>query len=318
MSSILRWSGRLAWLGVILVTGWAWRTPAVAFVPDWQGLGLAHTAGRVFSSPGSVALTLDVYQPESAAKGPGTSRLRPAIVFVHGGSWMGGSMTAARLDPRLAQQGLVVFAIDYRLARPGAPSWPAAVGDIREAIRWVRRHSQEFGIDPARVGLVGQSSGGHLAAMVAALPESRGPDGVSSRVQAVVSFYGPTDLTRLMQSRRLTHEPACVLLGAEAGTAADIATAASPIEYVTADDPPTLLIHGSDDDWVPLDQSVKLTSALAMAGIPHRLIVVEGARHGFETLIESPGRRDLLPEILAFLQNAWNISSVAFGEKVGG
>ena len=108
-------------------------------------------------------------------------------------------MTAFRYDSRnavvrLAQRGMVVFAIDYRLARPGSPSWPAVVDDLREAVRWVRRHSGEFGVDPGRIAVMGQSSGGHLASLLATLPDEPGPDGVSSRVQAVVSFYGPSDL----------------------------------------------------------------------------------------------------------------------------
>jgi acetyl esterase/lipase len=211
----------------------------------------------------------------------------------------------------LAQQGLAVFAVDYRLARPGSPGWPAALGDLRAAVRWVRRHSEEFGIDPARIAIMGQSAGGHLAALIGTAPEERGPDGVTSRVQAVVSFYGPCDLTGLMTARRLTHEPVRVFLGDAASAPADHAVAASPVHHVTNDDPPVLLLHGSDDAWVPLGQSVRMAAALASAGVPHRLIVVEAARHGFEALVEYPQRRDLLPEILAFLETAWNISSVA-------
>jgi acetyl esterase/lipase len=206
---------------------------------------------------------------------------------------------------------MVVFAVDYRLARPGKPSWPAVVGELREAVWWIRRHAAELGIDPGRIAAVGISAGAHLAAMIGTLDEELGPDGVSARVQAVVSFYGPTDLPGLIQSRRLGHEPVRSLLGADPSTAADVLAATSPISHVTPDDPPFLLLHGSEDRWVPLDQSVRMASALAMAGIPHRLIVVSGARHGFGVTVESPVHRDLLPEIVAFLEAAWNISSVA-------
>jgi acetyl esterase/lipase len=306
----------IAWLALISLTVWAWLTPAIAELPDWSGLGVSFTGARVYRTVGSRVLALDVYGPAAKPDALVSSQLRSAVIVVHGGSWNGGSRIAFRYNPgnivvRLAQQGLVVFAIDYQLARPGEPSWPSVVGDLREAVRWVRRHSQEFRIDRARIAVMGQSAGGHLAALLGALPERRDNDGVSSRVQAVVSFYGPSDLPALMQSRHLNHEPARLLLGDAAPGEAGRGVDASPIAHVTPDDPPVLIIHGSDDAWVPLDQSVKMASALAIAGVPHRLIVVEGARHGFETLIESPRHRDLLPEILAFLEIAWNISSVA-------
>ncbi len=311
-----------AWLALVLLTLWSWQAPPIASRPDWNELGISLEEGKVYRASGSRRLTLDVYRP--AARGNASSpRLRPALIVLHGGSWNGGSMTAFRDDPRkvvirLAHQGLVVFAIDYRLARPGQPSWPSVIGDLREAVRWVRRRSSEYGVDPAKVAVMGQSSGGHLAALLGTLPEDRGPDGVSSRVQAVVGLYGPSDLPGLIRSRRLPHEPARILLGEITSAGADRAALASPIEHVTPDDPPMLLIHGSDDGWVPLDQSVRMASALAIARVPHRLIIVDGARHGFETLIESPRRRDLLPEILAFLETAWNSSSVAVRANLSG
>jgi acetyl esterase/lipase len=306
----------VAWLVVTLLTVWSWKAAPTSRQPDWNGLGVLLIEGRVYRTAGSRSSTLDVYLPAQASKTSGSDRLRPAVIAVHGGSWNGGSMTSFRYDPRntvirLAQHGLVVFAIDYRLARPGSPGWPAALEDVREAVRWVRRHSGEFGVDPGRIAVMGQSAGGHLAALLGTVPEARGPDGVSSRVQAVVSFYGPCDLTGLLTSRRLAHEPVRVFLGDAASSPADHAAAASPIHHVTNDDPPVLLIHGSDDAWVPLGQSERMAAALASAGVPHRLIVVEGARHGFEALVEFPQHRDLLPEILAFLETAWNISIVA-------
>ncbi len=216
-------------------------------------------------------------------------------------------MTAFRHDARnmvvrLAQRGFVVFAIDYRLARPGSPSWPSVVEDLREAVRWVRRRCLEFGANPGQIAVMGQSSGGHLAALLATLPESRGPDGVSSRVQAVVNLYGPSDLVGLINFRRLAREPARAFLGDLVAESTSGATQASPLDQVNADAPPMLLVHGDDDAWVPVDQSVRMAKALDRAGVPNRLIVVEGARHGFETAIEAPVKRDLLPEIVDFLE----------------
>jgi acetyl esterase/lipase len=302
----------IASLGVIALTVWAWRTPAIADRPDWGALGISLSEGRVYRTVGSRRLALDVYRPSNGSNASGSERLRPAILAIHGGSWNGGSKTAYGYDPRnivirLAQRGLVVFAIDYRLARPGSPTWPAVLDDLREAVRWLRRHSDEFGIDSGRIAVMGQSSGGHLASLLATLPEEKGPDGVSSRVQAVVSFYAPSDLAGLMSARHLTHEPARAFLGDAASGPSDRALEASPIEHVTPDDPPMLLIHGTDDAWVPLDQSVRVAESLSRAGVPHRLIVVNEARHGFETMLKEPMDRDLLPEILAFLESVWKM-----------
>jgi acetyl esterase/lipase len=300
----------IVWLSVIALTVWAWRSPPIADGPDWNALGVSFSEGLVYRTVGSRRSTLDVYRPSKSANAFGSERLRPAVIAIHGGSWNGGSAAAYRYDPRnavvrLAQRGLVVFAIDYRLARPGSPSWPAVLDDLREAVRWLRRHSGEFSIDPGRIAVMGQSSGGHLASLLASLPGENGPDGVSARVHAVVSFYGPSDLPALATSRHLAHEPARAFLGETANSPSDRAREASPIEHITRDIPPMLLIHGTDDAWVPLDQSVRMSKALDRAGVPHRLIVVEGARHGFETLLDDPVDRDLLPEILAFLETVW-------------
>jgi acetyl esterase/lipase len=170
----------------------------------------------------------------------------------------------------------------------------------------MRRHASELKIDPDRIVALGQSSGAHLAALLGTLPEKLGPDGVSSRVQAVVSFYGPTDLARLIGARHLDHEPARTLLGKDQTPEMDLQ--ASPIHHLTKDDAPMLLLHGSDDRWVRPEQSARMAEALESAGVSHRLIVVDGARHGFEATVNYPVKCDLLPEILAFLENVWNVS----------
>jgi acetyl esterase/lipase len=208
---------------------------------------------------------------------------------------------------RLAQQGLVVFAADYRLARPDRATGPRAVDELRSTVRWIRRHAREFGVDPERIAALGQSAGGHLASLLGTLPDQKGPDGVSARVQAVVCFYGPSDLERLMKQRQLRYEPVRVFLGAAATENRDTLDQNSPINHVTSDDAPMLLLHGTDDLWVPQDQSVRMAHALKLARVNHQLIIVEHARHGFEAWVNYPRTRDLLPEILAFLTSVWNV-----------
>jgi acetyl esterase/lipase len=306
----------LMWIGTSSLTLWAWSAVPAIRRPDWNSMGVSLIQGREFLAAGSRRTALDIYLPAGQSAMPASKRGRPAVIVIHGGSWIGGSAAAWRADPsemviRLVQQGLVVVAVDYRLARPGEPSWPAVMGELREAVRWLRRHRDEFGIDPGRIAVLGISAGAHLAAMLGTQSEEQGPDDVSSRVQAVVSFYGPSDLTTLIRSRRLSHEPVRRLMGDRPSWSADRVAEASPISHVTPDDPPFLLLHGTDDRWVPLDQSVRMASTLAIAGVPHRLIVVPGARHGFDMTVEYPTHRDLLPEIISFLENVWNISSVA-------
>ena len=215
---ILGFSRLMAWLSVITLTVWAWKTPPIADQPDWNALGVSHSQAMVYRTDGARRVTLEVYRPSPAADMAPSGQPRPAVVAIHGGSWSGGSMTSFRHDAqnavvRLAQRGLMVFAIDYRLARPGSPGWPGAIEDIREAVRWVRRHCREFDVETERIAVMGQSSGGHLASLLATLPEELGADGVSSKVQAVVNFYGPSDLVELISFRRLAHEPVRAFLG---------------------------------------------------------------------------------------------------------
>jgi acetyl esterase/lipase len=316
MSAVANLTRLIAWLGVSAMTVWSWSAVPPIRQSDWNGLGISLIKGRDYLDSGPRRATMDIYRPAANSDLTASPPAFPAVLLLHGGSWIGGSAAAWRSDPaesvvRLARRGLVVFAVDYRLARPGAPSWPAVVGDLREAVRWVRRHADEFGVDPGRIVVMGISSGAHLAGLLGTLAEERGPDGISSRVQAVVSFYGPSDLASLISSRRLSHEPVRTLLGDGPSRSANLTAEASPISHVTHDDPPFLLLHGSDDRWVPMDQSVRMASTLAMVGVPHRLIVIPGARHGFGLTVEYPTNRDLLPEIVGFLENVWNISSVA-------
>ena len=135
--------------------------------------------GLVYRTEGPRRLSLEVYQSVARRQQrpvPGGSR--PAVIAIHGGSWNGGSMTSFRYDARnmvvrLAQSELVVFAIDYRLARPGSPSWPAVIDDLERPSAGCAGMRCEFGVDPGRIAVLGQSSGGHLATLLATLADRK-------------------------------------------------------------------------------------------------------------------------------------------------
>ena len=215
----------LVWVSLSFLTGWELRKS----LPDPRAAlaeaGIRLLEGNVYRVVGSHRAILDVYLPTSRSRPEGRPPGRPAVLAIHGGSWRGGSRFDYRSDPnstvvRLARHGLVVIAVDYRLASPRYPSWPHVIEDLREAVRWTRRHASELEIQPDWVAVFGQSSGAHLAALLGTLPDEPGIDGVSSRVQAVVSLYGPTDLEHLMGARHVKHEPARILLGTETPTSA--------------------------------------------------------------------------------------------------
>ena len=298
------------WLTLTAFTAWVWTVSDRAFRRVELASAVVVRQDLPYYAPGGHRLSLDIYVPPGGTSAPVAGR--PAILAIHGGSWIAGSKRLFRpslRNPhptaiRLAEAGFVVVAADYRLARPGAPSWPSACDDLREAVRWIRRHARALEVDPDRIAAYGQSAGGHLAAL---LGTSVGISGANdpSRIQAVVGLYGPSDLERLPSQRvqPLAHEPVRRFLGGEPTADVERARAASPVHQIRRDTAPMLLMHGTRDSWVPIVQSEEFDRALEAAGVRHRLIRVEGARHGFE-----PEDGDLA-EIFAFLRSVWNAPS---------
>jgi acetyl esterase/lipase len=266
---------------------------------------VAHT-DLVYRPGGDRRARLDIYMPE----GPIPASGRPAVLALHGGGWRGGDKRDyGRMAAALVAHGYVVVAVNYRLSGPDTPSWPANIEDVRAAVRWLRRHAADYGIDPERIAAMGASAGGHLAALLATSPGDRDPadaSGTSARVAAVIDFYGPSDMAALAVQSKTAARSVALYLGGGPGDVPQRYAAASPALRVTSDTPPMLLIHGADDLLVPPDQSRRLADALAAHGVPHRLIVVPGVRHGFNL---QAGSRDLLPDVLAFLQSAGNVNS---------
>ncbi len=223
----------------------------------------------------------------------------PVIIYVHGGGWRSGTKSGA-FDIGVVKMGLelgfAVASLDYRLAPKF--HFPAQINDCKLAVRFLRANAADFGIDPARIGAAGGSAGGHLSALLAVTDERdglEGPglEGVSSRILAAVDEFGPTDLT---DAASLTTSEGMSMvtdfLGCDPFVCLDRALAASPIAYVSPDDPPILIIHGDKDTLVPYRQSELFAERLRISGNPCALIKVRNAEHG---LIPSPITATLFP-----------------------
>jgi acetyl esterase/lipase len=293
---ILAWGALLGVTG-LLVRGEVARDPLPGDVVAYTDL--------VYRRDGRRTERLDVYVPARVPPRGGW----PAVLAIHGGGWRGGNKRGyGQMAAALVEHGYVVAALDYALSAPGAPSWPANLEDLRAAVRWLRRNAAVYNTDPNRIAVMGASAGGHLAALLATSPDDASTEAepeTSARVQAVIDFYGPTDLTALAETSRRAGPSLKLFLGGGLRDVPDRYRAASPVGHVTPDTPPMLIIHGEDDLLVPIDQSRRLAAALDQAGVPHQLIVVPGARHGFDF---QAGRRDLRAGILAFLESAWNVN----------
>lgn len=213
--------------------------------------------GRVAGS----ALLANLAWPD----GPGS---RPAILSVHGGRWRGGNRTDASSIKvqQWAEFGFFAMSIDYRLVG-GSPA-PAPYVDLRCAMRWLHAHAADYGVDPERIYLIGQSSGGHLVSLAATLGDgpfgkAGGWDGARSDVRAVVSVAGAYDVNTLSWGNLWTPV---------SGNVEEARRLASPITHVSAATKPILVIHSDDDKSVPVQQAVDFVEKLKTAGVRHRFV----------------------------------------------
>jgi acetyl esterase/lipase len=272
----------------VAAAAWEFLERHLGFVPTaWP---VATEYDVVYGKGGDADLKLDLARPAVGA-GP-----FPLLLWIHGGAWCAGNKADLRLPIReFAKRGYVCASVGYRLAPKDR--FPAQIEDVKCALRFLRSKAADLRIDPDRVGAVGFSAGGHLALLMGLTSPADGLEGSgghadkAGRVQAVVNFYGPTDL------------PAFTLGGEDAktfraaigtdvdglylkflGTAdrtAEIMRRASPVGYVDASDPPVLTLHGTKDPIVPADQARRLHEALRKAGVTERLELIEGAGHGW-------------------------------------
>ena len=249
----------------------------------------------VFAVADGTELKLDIVRP-ATPNGIG-------ILFVHGGGWrMGSREMMAPIAAEMAALGFTAISSSYRLNSPGGAVWPAHIHDVKAAIRWTRRHAGELGIDPERIVLWGSSAGAHLVLLAGGTPNDPklegavGPLGVSSKVAAVVAVHAPTGFHAEAPSGKHT-SPLTALMG-EGGTEED-ARRAAPTSYVSADFPPTLLLHGTVDRVVHHSQSQVMFDALRAARAPVDMHLFHGHGHGFARIPSM--RKQIAAEAAYFL-----------------
>ncbi len=238
---------------------------------------------------GDEAQKLDLYLPEKPADKP-----MPLIVHIHGGAWRAGSKFPCPVT-HMALKGYAVASVEYRFSQKAV--FPAQIQDCQAAIRWLRANSAKYHFDPARVGVVGGSAGGHLSALVGtaggkkAFPLIGGHEDQSDRVQAVCDIFGPADFTTVMQQadadRNVKNifefnsptDPYSLLIGAKLDDKPK-ARAVSPVHYVSKDNPPFLILHGTHDALVPYAQSEQFAAALKAMGVEVWFQKLPGSGHG--------------------------------------
>jgi len=230
----------------------------------------------------------------------------PAIIHIHGGGWVGGSYKSGDLA-ELAKAGFFAASVEYRLSNEA--KWPAQIQDCKLAVRWLRANAAKYNVDPNRIGVMGESAGGHLVACLGTMADVKeyegdgGYPGVSSAVQAVVDFYGPTDFTQPGIYSPNAIKVTEMLFGATLQEKPDLWKSGSPLYYVKAGDPPMLLVHGDADTLVPVAQSKVFDEALTKAQVPHQMIVVKNGNHGFIPVANTtttPSRDEIDKAVLAF------------------
>jgi acetyl esterase/lipase len=234
----------------------------------------------VYTKADGEDLKLDLARP---AEGDGPF---PAIIAIHGGGWRHGSKDQMRgASSEFASRGYVAIAPQYRFCPKS--TFPAQVYDVKAAVRWLKSHAKQYNVNPERIGAIGFSAGGHLALMLGLTGPADGLEGdaasdaPSTKIHAVVNYFGPTDLGAddiPAVSLPLVHD----FLGGSAKEKPDEAKKASPLTFVTKDDAPVLTFQGTKDPLVPYSQAIKLTDALTGAGVPGRVELLLGAGHGWQ------------------------------------
>ncbi|MEW6238699.1 MAG: alpha/beta hydrolase [Candidatus Omnitrophota bacterium] len=257
----------------------------------------------VYATAEGKNLSMDIAYPKEKSEKP-----RPVVVWIHGGAWRAGDKSHNAALP-LTQSGYFTASIDYRLSQEAI--WPAQINDCKTAIRFLRAHAEQYGIDPNKIGVWGSSAGGHLAAMLGTSGDVKELEGGgdwadrSSRVQAVVDFFGPTNFLKMLDfPSSMKHDapdsPESLLIGGPVRDNPDRVRSVDPISYVSADDPPFLIVHGNKDPLVPYNQSELLYEALKKAGVDAQMILVKDGGHGGWNDQTLPTQKEILQSVREF------------------
>lgn len=224
----------------------------------------------VYSEVQGKRLKLDVYVPSTP------NRVRPAVLVVHGGAWRSGSKEQlAGYARNLAERGFVAFAINYRLAP--VSKFPAQIEDCRSAVKWIRKNAGRFQVDPLRLGAIGYSAGGHLAALLGTTGTgpSKENGNTDMRIQAVVAGGAPVDFAFVPKGSDML----AFWLGGTRDKLPEIYKKASPTSFVSGDSPPMFFFNGTKDKLVPPMLTLPLHLALKTAGVESEFHKLEGASH---------------------------------------
>ena len=242
---------------------------------------IVFESGIEYANPDDEHLQLNLARPKDGV-GP-----FPAVLCIHGGGFRAGKREGYdALCKKLAARGYVAATATYRLA-PKHP-FPAAVHDVKAAVRWLRANAHRYQIDPDRIGVTGGSAGGHLAqflgvtAGVQQFEGTGGNAGISSAVRCVVNVYGPSDFTKSYGKSVDAAQVLPLFLGGDLEQARHTHILASPLYWVTPQAAPTLCIHGSEDKYVAHEQAVWMVERLKAADVEAELLTLPGAGHGFK------------------------------------
>ncbi|HWX20842.1 MAG TPA: alpha/beta hydrolase [Candidatus Binatia bacterium] len=227
---------------------------------------------------------LDLYLPDKSAKPV------PLIIWIHGGAWMSGSKANPSPALHFAGEGYAVAHVGYRFSQEA--KFPAQIHDCKAAVRWLRANAKKYNLDPKKFIAWGASAGGHLVALLGTTGGVMDLEGnvndlkESSRVQAVIDWFGPTDFLHIGDAEKDSRHnsldsPESKLIGGALLENREQAAKASPITYVSKDLPPFLIMHGDQDHTVPFSQSESFYGALKQAGVDATLVPMKGAGHGF-------------------------------------
>ncbi len=275
--------GVLAVVGLLLF-------PGMTLAQQWPE---PTAADIVYAVVDGRELGLDLYLPDGVAN-------PPLLVWIHGGAWQRRSKVEI-YSTALVDEGFAIASVDFRNS-VDAP-FPAQIHDIKAAIRYLRANASRYGYDASRIGIHGRSSGGHLTALVGTTNGHRELEGKvgahfdeSSDVQAVVSYFGASNLNTILPQSTATHRPmrteaVALLLGVTPEQAPELAALASPVTHVDASDPPLLLLHGDQDPQMPINQAHELHGKYKEYDLPVSFEVLHGSAHGGDAFFDEQRTR---------------------------